>query len=117
MTRARTARRPARRPALNAQTQDARDALTLRRAAAEKRIELAPLRRRIAQAEAAVTRLTAEIARIDSALAEAGLFARDPAKAGALAKARADHADALAKAEEEWLEASALQEERMANSE
>jgi ATP-binding cassette, subfamily F, member 3 len=86
-----------------------------RRAAAEKRIELAPLRRRIAQAEAAVTRLTAEIARIDAALAEAGLFARDPAKAGALAKARADHADALAKAEEEWLEASALQEERMAN--
>ena len=89
----------------------------VRRAAAELRIELAPLRRRIAQAEAAVTRLTAEITRIDSALAEAGLFARDPAKAGALAKARADHTDALAKAEEEWLEASALQEERMANSE
>jgi ATP-binding cassette, subfamily F, member 3 len=88
-----------------------------RRAAAEKRIELAPLRRRIAQAEAAVTRLTAEIARIDAALAEASLFARDPAKAAALAKARADHADALAKAEEEWLEASALQEERIANSE
>ena len=84
-----------------------------RRAAAEKRIELAPLRRRIAQAEAAVTRLTAEIARIDAALAEAGLFARDPAKAAALAKARADHAGALAKAEEEWLEASALQEERI----
>jgi ATP-binding cassette subfamily F protein 3 len=89
----------------------------VRRAAAEKRIELAPLRRRIAQAEAAVTRFTAEIARIDAALAEAGLFARDPAKAGALAKTRADYADALAKAEEEWLEASALQEERMANSE
>ena len=87
-----------------------------RRAAAELRTELAPLRRRIAHAEAAVTRLTAEIARIDSALAEAGLFARDPAKAGALAKARADFADALAKAEEEWLEASALQEERMSNS-
>jgi ATP-binding cassette, subfamily F, member 3 len=84
-----------------------------RRAAAEKRIELAPLRRRIAQAEATVTRLTSEIARIDAALAEPGLFARDPAKAAALAKARADHADALAKAEEEWLEASALQEERM----
>jgi ATP-binding cassette, subfamily F, member 3 len=89
----------------------------VRRAAAELRTELAPLRRRIAQAEAAVTRLTAEIARIDVALAEAGLFARDPAKAGALAKARADHADALAKAEEEWLEASALQEERMADNE
>jgi ATP-binding cassette, subfamily F, member 3 len=82
----------------------------IRRAAAEKRIELAPLRRRITAAETAVARLTAEIARIDTALAESGLFARDPAKAAALAKARADHAAALAKAEEEWLEASAEQE-------
>ena len=80
-----------------------------RRAAAEKRVELAPLRRRIADAEAAVARLNAEIARIDAALAEPGLFARDPAKAAALAKARAECA-ALAKAEEDWLEASAENE-------
>jgi ATP-binding cassette subfamily F protein 3 len=79
----------------------------LRRAAAEKRIELAPLRRQIAKAEAAVARHNAEIARIDALLAEAGLFARDPAKGSALAKARADHADALAEAEEDWLKASA----------
>jgi ATP-binding cassette subfamily F protein 3 len=78
-----------------------------RRAAAEKRIELAPLRRRITAAEAAVARLTAEIAGIDARLAESGLFARDPAKAASLAKTRADHANALAKAEEDWLEASA----------
>jgi ATP-binding cassette subfamily F protein 3 len=79
----------------------------LRRAAAEKRIELAPLRRRITEAEAAVTRLTAEIARIDATLAEAGLFARDPEKAAALAKALADHVTALATTEEDWLAASA----------
>jgi ATP-binding cassette subfamily F protein 3 len=79
----------------------------LRRAAAEKRIELAPLRRRITAAEAAVARLSAEIAGIDARLAESGLFARDPAKAASLAKTRADHANALAKAEEDWLEASA----------
>jgi ATP-binding cassette, subfamily F, member 3 len=84
----------------------------LRRAAAEKRIELAPLRRRIATAETAVTRLTAEIAGIDARLAEPGLFARDPAKATALAKTRADQASALAKAEEEWLEASAEFDEK-----
>jgi ATP-binding cassette subfamily F protein 3 len=76
-----------------------------RRAAAEKRIELAPLRRRVADAEKAVTRLTAEIARLDTTLAD--LFARDPGKAAALAKARAEHADALAAAEEDWLAASA----------
>jgi ATP-binding cassette subfamily F protein 3 len=79
----------------------------LRRAAAGKRVELAPLRRRIAEAEADVARLTAEITRIDTALAEPGLFDRDPSKAAALAKARAAHAGALARAEEEWLEASA----------
>jgi ATP-binding cassette subfamily F protein 3 len=77
----------------------------LRRAAAEKRIELAPLRRRVADAEKAVTRLTAEIARLDATLVD--LFARDPSKAAALAKARAEHADALAAAEEDWLAASA----------
>ena len=82
----------------------------LRRAAAERRVALAPLRRRIADAEAAAARLNAEIARIDAALAGSGLFARDPAKAATLAKARADHASALAKAEEDWLEASALEE-------
>src|SRR5207249_6476042 len=75
----------------------------LRRAAAEKRIELTPLRRRLAQAEKTIARLTAEIAGIDAALAAPGLFAREPDKAAALAKARADAASALARAEDEWL--------------
>jgi ATP-binding cassette subfamily F protein 3 len=79
----------------------------VRRAAAQMRIELAPLRKRITHAEAAVKRLTEEIARIDAALAQPGLFARDPAKAATLAKARADAAAALARAEDDWLTASA----------
>ena len=82
----------------------------IRRAAAEKRVELAPLRRRIADAEATVAHLNAEISRIDAILAGSELFARDQAKAAALAKTRVDHASALTKAEEDWLEASALQE-------
>jgi ATP-binding cassette, subfamily F, member 3 len=82
----------------------------IRRAAAAQRAELAPLRQRIADAEAAVARHNTEIARIDAILADAGAFARDPTKAAALAKARADHASALAKAEEDWLAASALRE-------
>src|SRR5262249_7578513 len=77
----------------------------IRRAAAEKRIELAPLRRRVTEAEKAVNRIAAEIARIDLALTE--LFARDPAKAATLSKERARHASALAAAEEDWLAASA----------
>src|SRR5216684_1844217 len=83
-----------------------------RRAAAEARIELAPLRRRIADADAAVARLSGEIARIDATLAESGLFARDPAKAAALAKARAETVSALAEAEEDWLKASADLEDK-----
>jgi ATP-binding cassette subfamily F protein 3 len=79
----------------------------IRRAAAEKRSELAPLRRRITQAEAQITRLGAEIARIDEALAAPGLFARDPARAATLARTRAEQAAALARAEEDWLAASA----------
>ena len=78
----------------------------LRRAAAEKRIELAPVRRRIAEAERAVKRFGEEITRIDTILAEPGLFARDPAKAATLSKSRADAANALARAEDDWLEAS-----------
>ena len=91
-----------------------RDRAEMRRSAAEKRLELAPLRKRIAEAEATVTRLTNEIARLDSTLAEPGLFARDPVKAATFAKARADHAAALAQAEEDWLEASAAVEAAMA---
>jgi ATP-binding cassette subfamily F protein 3 len=82
----------------------------IRRAAAEKRAELAPLRRRIATAEASVSRLTTEIESLDLALATPNLFASDPAKATVLAKARSDHAAKLAAAEEEWLSASSAYE-------
>jgi ATP-binding cassette subfamily F protein 3 len=84
-----------------------------RRAAAEKREELKPLKRRIDAAEKAVNKLTADIEKMDAELAS-DLFARDPAKATALSKSRAEAANALAKAEEDWLTASAEYEEAMA---
>ncbi|MEA2879507.1 MAG: ATP-binding cassette, subfamily er 3 [Hyphomicrobiales bacterium] len=83
-----------------------------RRAAAEKREELKPLKRRIDAAEKAVAKLTAEIAAIEAQLAS-DLFARDPAKATALSKTRADAVTALSKAEEDWLSASAEYENAM----
>ena len=92
-----------------------RGRVEIRRAAAEKRAELAPLRRRIAEAEAAVKRHGDDIARLDLTLAEPGLFARNPAQAAVLAKARADAASALARAEDDWLEASAAYESAMAD--
>jgi ATP-binding cassette subfamily F protein 3 len=80
----------------------------LRRAAAAKRVELAPLRARVAAAEDSIARHTAALARIDGELA--GLFARDPARAAELSKARAETASALALAEEDWLAASTAYE-------
>ena len=84
-----------------------------RRAAAEKREELKPLKRRIDAAEKAVNKLTDEIATIDAQLAS-DLFARDPARATALSKARAEAVSALAGAEEDWLAAAAEYEDAMA---
>jgi ATP-binding cassette subfamily F protein 3 len=81
-----------------------------RRLAADKRVELAPLRARIAAAEAEMTRLSREIARLDAALAAPDVFAHDPARAAAHAKARSETAAALARSEEEWLAASAAYE-------
>ena len=81
-----------------------------RRAAAERRAELAPLRQKITAAEKAINRHKAEIDRLEAALA-GDLFARDPKKAAQMAKARSEAVASLTRAEEEWLEASAAYEE------
>jgi len=70
-----------------------------------ERIDKKPLRDRVTRAEAEMARLAREIEKFDAMLADGGLFARDPAKAAATAKSRADFAAALAKAEEDWLAA------------
>ncbi len=84
-----------------------------RKFATGKRSESAALRQQAERAEAEMTRINGEIAKIDTALA-GDLFARDPGKAAALSKARANAVASLAKAEEEWLAASAACEEAMA---
>ena len=57
-----------------------------------------------------MARCSSEISRIDAALAQPGLFDKDPGKAASLGKARALTAITLARAEEDWLEASAALE-------
>jgi len=81
-----------------------------RRAAAEKREETAPLRKRVTKAEVEIAQLTRQLHKLDVTLADGGLFAREPARAAELAKTRANVVAALAKAEEEWLAASAALE-------
>ncbi|MFO1099171.1 MAG: ABC-F family ATP-binding cassette domain-containing protein [Xanthobacteraceae bacterium] len=82
-----------------------------RRIAAEKRAELAPIKRRIGAIEKEIGRLSARIEDIDATLSAADLYARDPAQAAALAKERAERAARLAAAEDEWLSLSAAYEE------
>jgi ATP-binding cassette subfamily F protein 3 len=81
-----------------------------RNAPAPRRADAKPLRARITRAEAEIARITREIETLDAALADGSLFTRDPARATAMTKARADHADALARAEEDWLAAGAALE-------
>ncbi len=70
-----------------------------------------PLKQKISEAEAEIERITAIIAKIDTALALPDIFSRDPKQAAQLSQARANAASALQRAEERWLEASAQNEE------
>jgi ATP-binding cassette, subfamily F, member 3 len=82
------------------------DPVQARRAAADKRVETAPLRKRISQAEVVIAQLTRQLAKLDITLSDGELFAREPARAAELSKTRANVVAAIAKAEEEWLAAS-----------
>src|SRR5208282_4569365 len=73
---------------------------------AAPRRDLKPLKQRADQAERAVAELSEQIKRLDEAMAEPGLFQRDPAKATELAKQRASAARDLEQAESAWLAAN-----------
>ena len=82
------------------------DPAAARRAAAEKRAETAPLRKRVTKAETDLANLARQLNKLDAALSDGALFAREPARAAELSKTRANVVAAIAKAEEEWLAAS-----------
>jgi ATP-binding cassette subfamily F protein 3 len=82
----------------------------MRRAAAEKRAETAPLRKRVSDAELKLSQLNKQLSRLDATLGDGTLFTSDPARAAELSKTRADVAKAIAAAEEDWLAASAALE-------
>jgi ATP-binding cassette subfamily F protein 3 len=77
-----------------------------RRQAAELRAALAPLKKKVTRAEAEIERLTLQIATIDAALADTGLYARNQARAQTLARERGELARAREAAEAAWLQAS-----------
>jgi ATP-binding cassette, subfamily F, member 3 len=74
-----------------------------RKLAAERRSELAPLKKVMQTAEKAVEKITAEVAKIDVALADPKLYTAEPAKAKQLSMERGQLAKKLDQAEEAWL--------------
>ena len=86
------------------------DPVQARRAAAEKRVDTAPLRKRISEAEAQIAQLNKQLGKLDATLADGTVFAKDPARAAELSKTRASVVAAISKAEEAWLAASSALE-------
>jgi ATP-binding cassette, subfamily F, member 3 len=78
-----------------------------RRTAAETRRQTAPLRKKIEALEERIAKFQLLVQKIDTALSAPDAFTRDPAKAGELARQRADLEKAIANTEDEWLELSA----------
>ena len=77
-----------------------------RREAAARRQELRPLKDKSLTAEREITRLTREIAELDTALSAPDIYSRNADKAAKLARQRAAAAKALGDAEARWLSAT-----------
>jgi len=76
-----------------------------RRATAERRAQLAPLRSKAREAEKAMAKLEAEREWLEATLADPALYA-DAAEAARLARKRGELAAAIAQAETRWLAAA-----------
>lgn len=85
-----------------------------RKANADRRASLAPLRKKINEIESLTGKLEKQIQALDIELADPTLYEKNPAKAAQKAKERSDAAAKLAAAEEQWLELSSEYEEAMA---
>ncbi|CDN47256.1 ATP-binding cassette domain-containing protein [Neorhizobium galegae] len=86
-----------------------------RKANAEKRASLAPLKKKINEIEAVTAKLEKLIKVLDKELADPALYEKAPAKAAQKAKERGEAAAKLSAAEEEWLMLSSEYEEAMAS--
>jgi ATP-binding cassette subfamily F protein 3 len=85
-----------------------------RKAAADRRASLAPLKKKINEIESVTKKLETLIQALDAELADPVLYEKAPAKAAEKAKQRGEAAAILSAAEEQWLELSAEYEDGMA---
>jgi ATP-binding cassette, subfamily F, member 3 len=82
-----------------------------RRLAAERRAQIAPLRKKVTDAEQRMAQLTQSIAKADAVLGDTSLHEKDPDRARKLTFERAQLVKSLSAAEETWLAASEAYEE------
>ncbi|WP_425963579.1 ABC-F family ATP-binding cassette domain-containing protein [Rhizobium nepotum] len=85
-----------------------------RKANAEKRAQLAPLKKKINEIESLTTKLEKMIQALDTELADPALYEKAPAKAALKVKERGEAASKLSDAEEQWLLLSSEYEDAMA---
>ena len=78
-----------------------------RRAAADRRAELAPLRKAVRSAEAAIEKISREMVALDARLAEPNFFIERATEAQTASQNRGRLAKLLADAEDRWIEAAA----------
>ena len=74
-----------------------------RRAAADRRVELAPLKKAMQVAEKSVEKIAGEIAKLDTILADAEIYASNPTRAQTAILERGRLAKSMSDAEEAWL--------------
>ncbi|MBP2564450.1 ATP-binding cassette subfamily F protein 3 [Agrobacterium tumefaciens] len=85
-----------------------------RKASAEKRAQLAPLKKKINEIESLTAKLEKLIQSLDTELADPALYEKAPAKAAQKVKERGEAASRLSDAEEQWLMLSSEYEDAMA---
>jgi ATP-binding cassette subfamily F protein 3 len=85
-----------------------------RKANAEKRASLAPLKKKINEIESLTAKIEKKIQELDAQLADPALYEKPASKAAELMKLRGEGVSRLSSLEEQWMELSAQYEEAMA---
>ena len=75
----------------------------IRKATAQQRAGIAPLKKKADDAEFKIIELEEKIAKMDAVLADGSLFERDPKKADLISRARGELGSQLEKAEDAWM--------------
>ncbi len=86
-----------------------------RKNAAQRREELAPLKKRIKAAEDTLAKLQKQLAKVEGELADPTLFQRNAPRGAYLSKSLSDTTKAIAVTEEEWLLLTSEYEEALAS--